>query len=86
MEEPSITSVAISPGKVDTGMQKQIRDEGKTGMAPEIHASFVNEHETGKLLDPIKPGGVIAKLVDGATSDLNGKYIRYVNTSQAPGY
>ncbi|KAI1766795.1 NAD(P)-binding protein [Hypoxylon sp. FL1150] len=77
VEEPSITSVAISPGKVDTGMQKQIRDEGKTGMAPEIHASFVTEHETGKLLDPIQPGGVIAKLVAGATDDLSGKHFRW---------
>ncbi|XXH03124.1 hypothetical protein Hte_009517 [Hypoxylon texense] len=77
VEEPSITSVAISPGKVDTEMQKQIRDDGKTGMAPEIHASFVDEHETGKLLDPRKPGGVIAKLADGATSNLNGKHFRW---------
>ncbi|KAI1772709.1 NAD(P)-binding protein [Hypoxylon cercidicola] len=83
VEEPSITSVAISPGKVDTEMQKQIRDDGKTGMAPEVHASFVDEHETGKLLDPKKPGGVIAKLVDGATRDINGKYFRWNGTELA---
>ncbi|OTB07466.1 hypothetical protein M426DRAFT_318137 [Hypoxylon sp. CI-4A] len=77
VEEPSITSVAISPGKVDTAMQKQIRDDGKTGMAPGIHASFVDEHKSGKLLDPKQPGGVIAKLVDGATSDLSGKHFRW---------
>ncbi|KAI1212512.1 NAD(P)-binding protein [Annulohypoxylon truncatum] len=77
VEEPSITSVAISPGKVDTEMQRQIRDDGKSGMSPEIHASFVDEHESGKLLDPKKPGNVIAKLVEGATSNLNGKHYRW---------
>ncbi|KAI1379979.1 NAD(P)-binding protein [Hypoxylon crocopeplum] len=77
VEEPSITSVAISPGKVDTEMQKQIRDDGKAGMAPEIHASFVDEHESGRLLDPKKPGNVIARLADSATSDLTGKYFRW---------
>ncbi|KAI2472301.1 NAD(P)-binding protein [Annulohypoxylon bovei var. microspora] len=77
VEEPSITSVAISPGKVNTEMQKQIRDDGKTGMSAEIHASFVDEHESGLLLDPKKPGSVIAKLVESATSDLSGKYFRW---------
>lgn len=84
VEEPSITSVAISPGKVDTGMQKLIRDDGKTGMSPEVHKSFVDEHESGRLLDPNQPGAVIAKLVDGATSDLNGKHFRYVKTKPDP--
>lgn len=59
-------------------MQRQIREDGKTGMSSEVHASFVGEYESGKLLDPKKPGNVIAKLVEGATSDLNGKYFRYV--------
>ncbi|KAI1080542.1 NAD(P)-binding protein [Whalleya microplaca] len=77
VEEPSITTTAISPGKVDTGMQKEIRDDGKTGMAPEVYASFVNEHETGRLLDPKKPGGVIAKLVVDASRELNGKHYRW---------
>ncbi|KAI0173609.1 NAD(P)-binding protein [Hypoxylon sp. FL1284] len=74
VEEPSITSVAISPGKVDTAMQKVIRDDGGSGMTPEVHASFVDEHEKGELLNPKKPGGVIAKLVVSATSDLTGKH------------
>ncbi|KAL7620949.1 hypothetical protein AAE478_008260 [Parahypoxylon ruwenzoriense] len=77
VEEPLITSVAISPGKVDTEMQKEIRDDGKSGMTPEIYAHFVDEHESGRLLDPKKPGGVIARLVDGATSNLNGKHFRW---------
>ncbi|RYP49223.1 hypothetical protein DL769_011105 [Monosporascus sp. CRB-8-3] len=77
VEEPSITSVAISPGKVDTAMQKQIREEGMTGMATEVHASFVNKHEKGLLLSPDKPGTVIAKLVDGARKEFSGKHFRW---------
>lgn len=76
VEEPAITSIAISPGKVDTDMQKQIREEGKTGMAAETHASFVNEHEKGLLLKPEQPGTVIAKLVDGANKEFSGKHFQ----------
>ncbi|KAK7751114.1 hypothetical protein SLS62_006943 [Diatrype stigma] len=76
VEEPAITSVAISPGKVDTDMQKQIREEGKTGMASDVHASFVDEHEKGLLLKPEQPGTVIAKLVDGANKEFSGKHFR----------
>jgi len=79
-EEPSITSVAISPGKVDTDMQKQIREEGKAGMTAESHAAFVNEHESGKLLPADLPGTVIAKLVDNAPKSFSGKHFRYVHT------
>ncbi|KAI1263879.1 short-chain dehydrogenase [Xylariaceae sp. FL1019] len=77
VEEPTITTVAISPGKVDTAMQKQIREEGQAGMAPEVHASFVAEHDSGRLLSPDKPGTVIANLVVGATRPLNGKHLRW---------
>ncbi|KAI1178977.1 short-chain dehydrogenase [Nemania sp. FL0916] len=77
VEEPSITAVAVSPGKVDTAMQKQIREEGHSGMAPDDHASFVAEHENGRLLSPDQPGTVIAKLAVGATGSLTGKYYRW---------
>ncbi|KAI0967856.1 short-chain dehydrogenase [Xylaria arbuscula] len=76
VEEPSITAVTVSPGKVDTAMQKQIREEGQTGMSPDIHASFVAEHENGRLLNPDQPGTVIAKLAIGATRTLAGKHYR----------
>ncbi|KAI0183656.1 short-chain dehydrogenase [Xylaria flabelliformis] len=77
VEEPSITAVTISPGKVDTAMQKQIREEGHTGMSPDVHASFVAEHENGRLLKPEQPGTVIAKLAIGATNTLTGKHFRW---------
>lgn len=58
-------------------MQKQIREEGHTGMSPDVHASFVAEHESGRLLNPDQPGTVIAKLAIGATNALTGKHYRY---------
>ncbi|KAI0455719.1 short-chain dehydrogenase [Xylaria acuta] len=77
IEEPTITAVTVSPGKVDTAMQKQIRDEGHIGMSPDIHASFVAEHENGRLLNPDQPGTVIAKLAIGAPNALTGKHFRW---------
>jgi len=76
VEEPSIISVAVSPGKVDTDMQKVIREQGLTGMSPDIHASFIAEHEEGRLLRPDQPGTVIAKLAIHAPNSLNGKHYR----------
>ncbi|KAI3330635.1 short-chain dehydrogenase [Ustulina deusta] len=77
VEEPSITTVTVSPGKVDTTMQKQIREDGHIGMSPDVHASFVAEHENGRLLNPDQPGTVIAKLAIGATNALTGKHYRW---------
>ncbi|KAI2632821.1 short-chain dehydrogenase [Xylaria nigripes] len=76
-EEPSITTVTISPGKVDTPMQKLIREEGHAGMSPSAHASFVADHESGRLLQPIQPGTVIAKLAIQAPAALSGKHYRW---------
>ncbi|KAI1159352.1 short-chain dehydrogenase [Nemania serpens] len=76
-EEPSIISVTVSPGKVDTAMQKQIREEGKSGMTPDFHAAFVAEHEDGRLLHPDQPGTVIAKVAISATNKLSGKHYRW---------
>ncbi|KAI1642822.1 NAD(P)-binding protein [Daldinia loculata] len=83
VEEPSITSIAISPGKLDTDMQKEIRDTGKAGMTPEAYQSFVNEHESGLLVDPKKPGTVIAKLINNAPGDLSGKHFKWNATDLA---
>lgn len=77
VEEPSITAVTVSPGKLDTAMQKQIREEGQAGMSPEVHDSFVAEHESGRLLDPQLSGSVIARVAIRATRALNGKHYRY---------
>lgn len=83
VEEPDITSVAISPGKVDTDMQQQIRELGGSSMSAKDHSSFIDEHETGKLLKPEQPGSVIANLVVGATKEFNGKHLRLVIQNQS---
>ncbi|KAK9775204.1 putative NAD(P)-binding protein [Seiridium cardinale] len=77
VEEPDITSVAISPGKVDTDMQQQIRELGGGSMAAKDHSSFIDEHTSGRLLKPEQPGSVIANLVASATKEINGKHLRW---------
>ncbi|KAK8122238.1 short-chain dehydrogenase [Apiospora sp. TS-2023a] len=83
VEEPDIVAVAVSPGKVDTAMQQQIRELGGSGMDPSQHASFVDEHKDGKLLKPEQPGTVIAKLVDNAPKELSGKHYRWNATEMS---
>ncbi|KAI1116623.1 short-chain dehydrogenase [Nemania sp. NC0429] len=76
-EEPSIIAVAVSPGKVDTAMQKEIREEGKSGMTADFHAMFVAEKEDGRLLHPDQPGTVIAKVAIDVPKNLAGKHYRW---------
>ncbi|KAK6820710.1 short-chain dehydrogenase [Apiospora arundinis] len=84
VEEPDITAVAVSPGKVDTAMQQQIRELGGSSMEPNQHAGFIDEHTQGRLLRPEQPGAVIAKLVDTATKDLSGKHFRWNAAEMSP--
>ena len=76
VEEPEIVTVAIGPGRVDTEMQREIRDQG-SAMTKKDHANFVEVFEEGKLNKPEWPGNVIAKLSLDAKPDVNGKYLRY---------
>ncbi|KAK0668611.1 putative oxidoreductase [Cercophora samala] len=77
VEEPDITSVAISPGRVDTDMQKELREKGKAEMAPKDHEAFSKEFEAGTLVRPEQSGGVIANLAVSAKPDLSGKYFKW---------
>ncbi|KAF5109511.1 hypothetical protein DV452_004662 [Geotrichum candidum] len=76
-EEPSIFSISIAPGIVDTDMQVQIREDFKENMSEENHAAFVSLKETGQLLPPHVPAGVLAKLALYGKGDINGKYFDY---------
>ena len=78
VEEPSISSVAISPGRCDTGMQAELRDLGKGAMKDEEYNEFVKAFEEGRLNKPEVPGHVIAQLALAASSDLSGKYVSCV--------
>lgn len=78
LEEKDITSIAIRPGKVDTGMQQLIRDTGSGTMEKAAYESFVKAKETGELLKPEQPGNVIARLVASPAKELSGKFTKYV--------
>lgn len=74
VEEPDVVAVAVSPGRVDTDMQRVIRDTGKGVMADNDYAGFKDAFEEGSLIKPEWPGEVIARLALEAKHDLSGKY------------
>jgi NAD(P)-dependent dehydrogenase (short-subunit alcohol dehydrogenase family) len=75
-EEPRITAVAISPGRVDTGMQKELREKG-TEMSKKDYETFMADFEEGRLIKPEQPGAVLAKLAVDAKPELSGKYFKW---------
>ncbi len=76
VEEPAIASVAVGPGRVDTDMQKEIRDKGDAVMDARDYKGFVDAFEGGALNPPEKPAEVIAKLAVDAALELSGKYVK----------
>lgn len=84
VEEPLIATVSVGPGRVDTDMQKEIRETGKD-MDGAQHADFVSVYEEGKLNKPEWPGNVIAKLAVEAKTDLHGEYYNW-NSPQLAAY
>ncbi|TQS32689.1 hypothetical protein Golomagni_06988 [Golovinomyces magnicellulatus] len=75
VEEPDITSVAIQPGRVNTGMQALIRDTGKGVMDDKAYATFIEAYNTDDLLKPAQPGSVIARVVANPSKELSGKFM-----------
>ncbi|KAK4051308.1 hypothetical protein OIO90_004789 [Microbotryomycetes sp. JL221] len=76
-EEPSIVSVAVRPGVVDTAMQEAIRSTGGQHMTEKDHARFTGLHAEGKLVPPEQPGAVLAALSLKATKDLTGQFVSW---------
>jgi NAD(P)-dependent dehydrogenase (short-subunit alcohol dehydrogenase family) len=78
VEEPDIMSVAISPGRVDTDMQKVIRDKGRPGeiMTKEDYASFKSAYTEGSLIKPEVPAFVMAKVVTVGRKELSGGFFK----------
>lgn len=76
VEEPDITTVAVSPGRVDTDMQKELRERG-TEMAKKDYETFKSDFEEGRLVKPQQSGGVIAMLAVEARPALSGKYFKW---------
>ncbi|OAA32959.1 short-chain dehydrogenase [Moelleriella libera RCEF 2490] len=76
-EEKGITSVTIEPGRVDTGMQAQIRSSGKDSMDKAEYEDFVNAFTSGKLVKPEQSGHVIARVAIDPRKDLSGKNLKW---------
>ncbi|KAL2754021.1 hypothetical protein ACRALDRAFT_1062991 [Sodiomyces alcalophilus JCM 7366] len=77
VEEPDITSIAVWPGRVDTDMQRVIREDGKDAMDANDHSGFSSAFEQGQLLKPEQPGHVMAKFVVNPDHSLSGKALRW---------
>ena len=76
VEEPEITNICIYPGRVDTAMQKDLRESGSGSMLSEEYEGFVTAFQEGSLLKPEQPGHVMAKFVVDAKPELSGRMIR----------
>jgi NAD(P)-dependent dehydrogenase (short-subunit alcohol dehydrogenase family) len=73
LEEPSVTTIALRPGGVDTDLQATLRAEGAGVMDPDVYKKYSSR----KLLHPDVPGRAAATLVLYAPHELNGKFISY---------
>jgi NAD(P)-dependent dehydrogenase (short-subunit alcohol dehydrogenase family) len=76
-EEPSITTVALRPGVVDTEMQATIRREGAKGMPEEVHSRFVRYHAEGELLPPVVPACSVTILALYAPHEWSGSFLSW---------
>ncbi|KAG9317396.1 hypothetical protein JVU11DRAFT_1595 [Chiua virens] len=76
-EEPSLVSLAIAPGKVDTAMQEKLRATGAPHMDPADLKIFLDVHREGTLVQPSDVGYVIANLSLYAPLSLSGSFVRY---------
>ncbi|KJZ74856.1 hypothetical protein HIM_05765 [Hirsutella minnesotensis 3608] len=74
-EESDITSIAVSPGRVNTDMQGVLRASGKESMDKAQYDSFVEAYQQGKLLKPEQPGHVIARFAAQPSKELSGKFL-----------
>ncbi|KAF4420534.1 short-chain dehydrogenase [Fusarium acutatum] len=74
LEDSRISSVAITPGAVDTEMQSGLREEGTA--SPEVQKFLDALKAEGRLLKPEEPAVAFAKLVEtGIPKDLNGQTV-----------
>ncbi|KAJ3814222.1 hypothetical protein EV368DRAFT_78785 [Lentinula lateritia] len=76
-EEPSVTSVALRPGIVNTAMQTAIRDQGAAKAMGAGHQAFIELHAKGSLLKPEDPGHVIAGLSVQCPKELSGQFVNW---------
>ncbi|MBW0563574.1 hypothetical protein O181_103289 [Austropuccinia psidii MF-1] len=76
-EEPTITSIALRPGTVDTQMQTELRAKGKDKMDAHSYKRFADLFESSNLLPVEVPAQVIANLVTKADKTLTGQFLSW---------
>ncbi|CAO3589114.1 unnamed protein product [Absidia cylindrospora] len=76
VEEPDVTTLAIRPGVVNTGMQQVIRDKGGEAMKDD-HEKFVELHRNGRLLNADDPAHVVVALGMNPPKDRSGQYLSW---------
>ncbi|KAL8804779.1 MAG: hypothetical protein Q9182_002371 [Xanthomendoza sp. 2 TL-2023] len=76
-EEPSLTSISIRPGVVDSQMQTDIRDLYMPLMDEKDVTKFQDLRRQGLLIKPEYPGHVIARLAVGASKELSGQFLSW---------
>ncbi len=78
VEEPSITTIAIRPGVVDTDMQTMIRDIGaEKGMPDDLLDYFIRGKKENSLVPPEVSGKIIADAALFASHELSGGFYSY---------
>jgi NAD(P)-dependent dehydrogenase (short-subunit alcohol dehydrogenase family) len=76
-EEPSVTTVAVRPGVVDTAMQELLRRLGMKKMPAEQAVYYRRLKEENRLEPPEVPARAIAWLVLHAPQDWSGAFMNY---------
>lgn len=76
VEEPDVASLSLAPGRVDTDMQRTLREHGKAVMKAEDFATFLDAFDKGELFRPEQPAAVIAAMVADPPRELSGKLVK----------
>ncbi|KAN0093458.1 NAD(P)-binding protein [Hyaloscypha variabilis] len=63
LEEPEVSTVCVTPGIVNTNMQKEVRDEHENRMPTEQYNWLKQLHDSGGLVQPEQSASTFARLV-----------------------
>ncbi|KAL9651207.1 hypothetical protein ABK040_008278 [Willaertia magna] len=72
-KENEVGIISLSPGVIDTDMQKYIRESGSKETMKD-YEKFVNYYETSSLQDPEYVGKVVSGVCDYFPLELSGKF------------
>ncbi|OAL45656.1 NAD(P)-binding protein [Pyrenochaeta sp. DS3sAY3a] len=75
-EEDEVNVLSITPGIVESGLQKEVREEHQANMPAEQYNWLVDMKAKGQLLHPKQPASTFAHLaINGVPADLNGQVV-----------